>query len=145
MVALLDVNVLIALAWPNHIHHEAAHRWFKRDASAGWATCPLTQAGFVRVSSNARVLRNAKTPREAIDLLKRIIRLRHHVFWSDDISIADRRYIAIEKLTGYRQITDAHLLGLAIKRKGRLATLDTGIAGLVPRGVDKDSVLALVA
>jgi toxin-antitoxin system PIN domain toxin len=144
MVALLDINVLIALAWPNHIHHEAAHRWFKRHASAGWATCPLTQAGFVRVSSNTRVLSDAKSPREAIDLLTRIIRLPHHVFWSDDISITDRRYIAVEKLTGCHQITDAHLLGLALKRKGRLATLDSGIAAVVPRDVDKDRVLAVV-
>ena len=145
MVALLDINVLIALAWPNHIHHEAAHRWFRRHAPAGWATCPVTQAGFVRVSSNTRVLPEAKSPREAIALLERIVGLPHHVFWSDAVSITDRRYIAVEKLTGHHQITDAHLLGLAIQRKGRLATLDRGVTGIVPSGLDTHKILALVA
>jgi predicted nucleic acid-binding protein len=59
MISLLDVNVLIALAWPNHIHHRLASRWFDRNRKSGWATCPLTQSGFVRVSSNAHILSDA--------------------------------------------------------------------------------------
>ena len=68
-----------------------------------------------------------------------------HVFWRDDISIADKRYVAADRLAGHRQVTNAHLLGLAIRRKGRLVTFDHGIADIVPRGVDKDRILAFVA
>ena len=145
MVSLLDVNTLVALAWPHHVHHEVAQRWFRLHARAGWATCPLTQSGFVRVSSNTRVLPDAKTPRESIDLLKRIVALPHHVFWLDDFSIADRRWVALDRLAGYRQTTDAHLLGLALKRGGRLVTLDRGVRDLVPTGFDKSRVDVLVA
>jgi predicted nucleic acid-binding protein len=47
--ALFDVNVLIALFDPAHVHHESAHAWWKANQSSGWATCPLTENGFVRV------------------------------------------------------------------------------------------------
>jgi uncharacterized protein len=70
LIALLDVNVLVALAWPNHIHHRAAHRWYAAHRAQGWATCPPTQAGFVRVSSNAKALPGAKSPRDAFELLR---------------------------------------------------------------------------
>ena len=56
MIALPDINVLLALAWSNHAHHDAAHRWFARDATAGWATCLLTQTGFLRLSLNPQVI-----------------------------------------------------------------------------------------
>jgi hypothetical protein len=46
---LLDINVLIALAWCNHIHHEDARRWFARKGAAGFRTCPISQTGFVRI------------------------------------------------------------------------------------------------
>jgi toxin-antitoxin system PIN domain toxin len=67
--ALLDTNVLLALAWPNHQHHAAAHAWFAQNASTGWATCALTQLGFVRLSSNPAYTRSSVTPSEAASLL----------------------------------------------------------------------------
>ena len=68
-VALLDINVLVALAWPNHEHHDISHRWFAAHAAAGWATCPLIQCGFVRISSNPKIIANAVKPDDAIALL----------------------------------------------------------------------------
>jgi uncharacterized protein len=132
VISLLDINVLIALAWPNHVHHQAALGWFGRNRKSGWATCPLTQSGFVRVSSNAHVLTDARSPREAIALLRRIVGLRDHVFWPDDISVAASEFIDEQKLLGCRQITDAHLLAVALRHGGRIATLDRGLAHLVP-------------
>ena len=126
------------------MHHEVAQRWFRAHARVGWATCPLTQSGFVRVSSNTRVLPDAKSPREAIDLLKRIVALPHHIFWRDDFSITGGQWVALDRLTGYRQITDAHLLGLALTRGGKLVTLDRGVRDLVPTGFDKSRVDVLV-
>jgi len=144
MAALLDVNVLIALAWPNHVHHRVARLWFGRRAADGWATCPLTQSGFVRVSSNRKVIGDAKTPAEARQLLRRIVALPGHEFWPDDIAIADSDLIDDTVVVGYRQITDAHLLALAIRRSGRLATLDRGLRDLVPRRLEADHVLELL-
>lgn len=134
MVGLLDVNVLVALAWPNHVHHEAAHEWFAAEACRGWATCPLTETAFVRVSSNPKAVRSAVTPHEALLLLRRMVALPHHRFWEDDTSLARSRFVAAERLQGYRQVTDAHLLALTLRREGRLVTFDAALRGVLPPG-----------
>jgi toxin-antitoxin system PIN domain toxin len=139
VIALLDVNVLVALAWPNHVHHDVALDWFKRSQSAGWATCPLTESGFVRVSSNQRAIPEAKSPQEAILLLRQVVALPHHHFLSDDISMARSQHVEERRLVGHRQVTEAHLLALALRHAARLVTLDRGVTGLVPRGVDPSS------
>lgn len=135
MRALLDVNVLVALAWPNHVHHGPALAWFERRGSAGWATCPLTQSGFVRVSSNPRVVPGARTPEEAILLLRRIVALPHHEFWADDVAMTDPQMVDAQRLRVHQQVRDAHLLALARRHGGRLATFDRAIAGLASRAV----------
>ena len=145
MAVLLDVNVLVALAWPNHIHHEIAHRWFEKNHDKGWATCPVTQSGFIRVSSNRGIIREAKTPSEALILLKRITKGDHHVFWIDDVDLTRAEMIAPDRIQGYRQVTDAHLVSLAIRHRGRLATFDRGIAGIVPDAVDPSEVLVYLS
>lgn len=131
---LLDVNVLIALAWPDHQAHARVGRWFSRHSPAGWATCPFTQAGFVRILSNPLFSQHALTPQNALAVLESNLDLPGHRFWPANISILQ----AIEKvgrpLAGHRQITDAYLLGLAIHQKGKLATLDRAIAALDPGG-----------
>lgn len=119
-VPLLDVNVLVALAWPNHIHHARAHAWFPR--AGAWATCPLTQSGFVRVSSNRKAIPDARTPGEAIALLREIVALPGHVFWEDGIAITDARHGTFEHAVTHRHVTNAHLLALAISHDGSLAT-----------------------
>lgn len=127
-VALLDVNVLVALTWPNHVHHRAAGAWFATGAGDGWATCSVTESGFVRVSSNRRVIPTAATPGEAVDVLRRLRRLSGHHFWHDDVSLADCDEVDVEALNGYRQVTDAHLVALAARRGGRLVTFDRSVA-----------------
>lgn len=139
VTALLDVNVLIALAWPNHVHHDATRRWFTEHRGDGWATCPLTEAGFVRVSCNPSAVQHVVTPGEAIALLRRLTRLESHSFWPLDRSIADLPRELVSRLQGYRQITDAVLLAVAIQRGGTLATLDSGLARLVDES-QRDSV-----
>jgi len=129
---LLDVNVLVALAWPNHVHHATAHAWFDDVGRAGFATCPVTQAGFVRVSSNSRAIPDARSPREANDILRRITALPGHVFWTDDVEIASSEHIVWERLGSHAQVTDAHLLALSLHRGGRLATFDRALADLAP-------------
>ncbi|MDP2955841.1 MAG: VapC toxin family PIN domain ribonuclease [Longimicrobiales bacterium] len=144
MTALLDVNVLVALAWPNHIHHARAHAWFAWARERGWATTPVTQSGFVLVSSNTAAVPDSRTPREAMALLRRIVELPGHVFWPDDAAVADEENETFARVVGYRQVTDAHLLSLAIRRGGRLATFDAGIRDLVPEGRDPSAVVEMV-
>ena len=131
MTVLLDVNVLIALAWPNHVHHAAARAWFEDRREDGWATCLLTEAGFVRVSCNPAVVQHSVTPLDAIMVLNRLTRLGSHDFWPLDESILHLPDSIGARLQGYRQVTDAVLLAAAMQRDGELATFDRGIERLV--------------
>ena len=145
MVALLDVNLLVALAWPNHVHHAAAHRWFSRSARRGWATCSIVELGFVRVSSNARAVPAAVSPQEAMALLQRITALSHHHFWPDDVRFAESPHVARSRVVGHQQVTDAHLVALAIRHGGCLATLDRGVRALVPAGHSPERMVEVVS
>jgi len=129
-VALLDVNVLFALAWVDHIHHEVAHQWFARQRPEGWATCPVTQCGFVRISSNPKITSRPTTPVEALELLFRIVAFSGHEFWPDDLQLTQVMGAGRLAVRGHLQIADAYLVGLAIHRGGRLATFDKRAASL---------------
>jgi uncharacterized protein len=141
---LLDVNVLLALLWPAHQHHERASEWFVRHSGIEWATCPFTQAAFIRLLSNPAISRAAPTPANAELLLYRNLDHSNHHFWPDEISVHDAIAPLRRNVVGHRQVTDAYLLGLATFRKGRLATFDRAIASLVPEGVATNSVLELL-
>ena len=133
---LLDTNVLIALAWPNHVHHAEALRWFEAKAAHGFRTCPMTQGGFVRISSNPSFVVDAPTPLEAMALLDRIAALPGHGFWPDDLSLAEA-FGPEPLLASHRQVTDGYLLALAAAHGGILATLDRGIVPLARRYPDR--------
>ncbi|HVW34365.1 MAG TPA: TA system VapC family ribonuclease toxin [Acidimicrobiia bacterium] len=139
---LLDVNVLVALAWPTHVHHGPARHWFAGHHGEGWATTPVTEFGFVRVSSNAAAVGAALTPAEALTVLAQIRARPGHRSWADDLSPTDARYVDPVRLVGHRQVTDAHLLALARRHDGRLATLDRGVADLA--GGDAPTRVALI-
>jgi toxin-antitoxin system PIN domain toxin len=126
-VHLLDVNVLIALGWPNSEHHDPARRWFASIAANGWATCPLTQCAFVRISTNPKAVGVALTPAQAVAAIARMTAHPQHVFWADDLPVASTHFPAA-RLQGHQQITDAYLLALCASRGGRLATFDTAIS-----------------
>ena len=127
---LLDTNVLIALLWPSHAQHGRAVRWFTAHRSKGWATCPLTQAGFVRIVSNAAFSRDSVTPRDAAAVLADNTASKDHAFWPDELALAEAVAFAGVRLVGHQQVTDAYLLGLALRRGGMLATLDQRIIAL---------------
>jgi uncharacterized protein len=143
VTALLDVNVLIALVWPNHVHHRLARSWFEAHHAGGWATCSFTQNGFVRISSNPRVVDEARTPVEAVQMLRQLVKLKGHRFWPDDVSIVGIDAADVEQVRGYRQVMDTHLLALARRHGGRLATFDRKIEGLLSPGVDSKRLIVL--
>lgn len=134
-VFLLDANLLIALAWPEHEAHSRAGSWFARHAQNGWATCPFTEAAFVRVLSNPAFSARALSPQNAISVLTANLKLPGHRFWADSISVSEAIGQFGKRVFGHRQITDAYLLALAVHHKGILATMDEGIASL-GAGVD---------
>lgn len=127
---LLDTNLLIALFWPKHEGHDLAMKWFTRHRSQGWATCPITQAGFVRIVSNPAFSRDAVQPREAVEVLSANTSAKDHQFWPDEVPLPSTVAFAGVRLIGHQQVTDAYLFGLAIKRAGVLATLDKRIGAL---------------
>lgn len=131
MICLLDVNVLIALLWPPHESHDRAQRWFAQNARHGWATCAITQAGFVRIVANPAFSRRAVSARDAIAVLGGSLQHPAHHFWSEDIGLAEALTHVGRQPLGHQQITDAYLLGLAVQKKGRLATLDAGLPSLI--------------
>ena len=130
LVTLLDVNLLVALFDPDHIHHDLAHDWFEDHHRHGWATCPLTQSGFVRILSNPAFSSDALNPPEALGLMKANQQHPAHRFFPDDISFADAVKNFERRLVGHRQVTDAYLLGLALHHRSKLATLDSGLRSL---------------
>jgi toxin-antitoxin system PIN domain toxin len=126
-LALLDVNALVALAWDAHVHHAAIRAWFAGSATNGWATCPVTESGFVRVSSNPKVLANAISVEDARAVLRALRQHEGHRFLHDDVSLADAQ---IGPLAGYRQVTDAHLIAIARRHNTRLVTFDAAAVSL---------------
>lgn len=142
MSALLDVNVLLALFDPAHMHHSKASAWWSDRRGEGWASCPLTQNGFVRVISGPGYERPLALA-EALALLRAQLGEPGHEFWPDDISVADSQLFDHARLHGPGQITDAYLLALAVKRGGRLVTLDKSIALAAVRGARAEHLVAL--
>lgn len=141
---LLDTNVLIALLWPSHEHHAVAMQWFARHRAKGWATCPVTEMGFVRIVSNPAFSRDALTPRGAMGVLAANTAAKDHLFWRDELPLAETVAFAGTRLAGHQQVTDAYLLGLAIHRGGMLATLDGRIATLAEAASAERAALELV-
>ena len=125
--ALLDINVLVALFDPDHVHHDIAHDWFADHRAAGWASCPITQNGLIRVLSNPRYGSPVSGLRAVREAVRRFVSSKEHEFWPDDVSLGDNARFDVSAMVGHRQLTDVYLLGLAMKWKGHLVTLDRSI------------------
>lgn len=125
---LLDVNVLIALVDPAHMQHDQAHNWFARTGYKGFATCPITENGLLRIVGHPRYPNSPGPPSVVAQSLAAIRTLPGHEFWPDSISIADSAHVAPAHLSSYARVTDSYLLALAQANGGRLATMDRKLA-----------------
>lgn len=143
MSHLLDVNLLLALFDSHHVHHEAAHRWFASVSCNDWATCSITETGFIRVISSPAYRTVIATPLEAANGLARFRSSGGHTFWADDIPPRVSLNESGVRLQGHRQVTDFHLAALAARRRGQLATLDGRLARAL-KGTRLESVVAWV-
>ena len=130
---LLDLNVLIALSWPRHVHHGRAHDWFSSLGEQPWATTPLTEVGFIRLSSNASVVHRPITTSAALAALREIRALPGHVFWADDTSLASPT-TSLSRMVSPKQVTDVHLVNLAARHGAALVTFDRAIPTYVENG-----------
>lgn len=142
MRALLDVNVLVALLDPEHVKHVAAYDWFDVNLPFGWASCPLTENGLLRVMINPRYT----VPKSVAETLIRLERSKHggnHAFWPDDLSITDVAVFDWERLQGHQQVTDVYLLALAVAHGGRLVTFDQRIQPGMVRGCRPEHLVVL--
>ena len=142
-VALLDVNVLVALFDPDHVHHEPAHAWFAKNRAAGWATCPLTENGLIRILSNPSYSPAEERPHQVAERLETFCASGDHVFWQDAISMRDRAIFRLQMVRGHRQLTDVFLLAVATSSNGRLATFDRSIPLEAVTGADADRLAVI--
>jgi toxin-antitoxin system PIN domain toxin len=133
LIALPDVNVLLALAWSNHPHHNAAHDWFAREANAGWATCLLTQSAFLRLSMNPQIVGAGVDCATAIRLLDGLTQHPNHKFVANAPPLFGPPFDElVPRIVGYRQVTDATLLHFARTAGMKLVTFDQAVASICP-------------
>ncbi len=142
MRALLDVNVLIALLDAAHSLHERASEWFGVHAQAGWASCPISQNGCVRIISHP----GYPNPLPVAAVMKRLAAATassHHRFWPDDVSLLDPRIADPTRIHGPRQLTDLFLLALAIHHAGRFVTFDRAVTLNAVKGAGQEHLVIL--
>ncbi|HET9577721.1 MAG TPA: TA system VapC family ribonuclease toxin [Usitatibacter sp.] len=142
MRALLDVNVLVALFDANHSLHAPAMRWFEEHGDGGWASCPITQNGCIRVMSQPSYPERMPVL-NLVERLRQATHHRAHEFWPDDASLLDEDIIDATRIHGPGQLTDVYLLALAVSHGGRLVTLDQAIPFAAVRGAQKKHVVVI--
>jgi toxin-antitoxin system PIN domain toxin len=142
MRALLDVNVLLALLDRDHIDHERARAWITNEIHHGWASCAITENGFVRIISQPRYP-SPVSPSRAIGLLARATQTTYHEFWPCAVSVLDPKVIDRSRLHSSKQVTDAYLLALAVANGGRFATFDQSIALTAVPGAKQEHLAVL--
>jgi toxin-antitoxin system PIN domain toxin len=130
---LLDINTLLALTWPNHVQHRAAHEWFERESKEGWGTCSVTQIGFVRISSHPAFEHHVSI-QEAFQKLKEIAAVPGHAFWPEPANGYAGEYLShtVPRTLTHGMVTDGFLAGVAGSNGGKLATFDKALARAFP-------------
>jgi len=140
--ALLDVNVLLALLDSDHVHHRRARSWLEAEIEQGWASCPLTENGFVRIVSQPRYPSPVSVA-EAVQRLRAATQTAHHRFWPDDLSLLDGDLVDATRIHGPRQVTDVYLLALASRNGGRFVTFDRTIPRSAVPGAEAGALVVL--
>lgn len=143
MRALLDVNVLLALLDHQHVAHARAKDWLSREIAHGWASCAITQNGFLRIRSQPNYPGMTAVPRSAIEMLSAAVATDHHEYWNCAVSLCTPGLVDRSRMLGPRQVTDIYLLALATSHDGRFVTLDRGISLDAVRGATPQNLVVL--
>jgi uncharacterized protein len=141
---LLDLNALIALVDPDSIHYEAMQRWFDSAGHRDWGVCPLTESGFVRVTTNPKYSGPNRTVAQASAILAELSKIIGYRYWPMTESWVVMTAPFAPRIKGHQQVTDAYLLGMAIREEGTLVTFDASISYLAGSEF-KDNLLTLSA
>lgn len=140
---LLDVNVLIALLDDAHVFSRRANAWLDAQPRR-IATCPIVENGAIRImSSPAYSATHRATPEQVAEGLRALTEGVDHEFWPDEVSMLDESVVDFSRLHGHRQVTDAYLLALAVRRGGVMASFDTALPVTAVRGAAKRHLLAI--
>ena len=142
MRALLDVNVLVALLDSQHVFHLLAHDWLNANLAQGWASCPITQNGCIRILSQPSYPNSANAAAVAASL-RVALEGSAHTFWPDDVNLPQAQNINWQHIFGSRQVTDAYLLALAVKQKGRFVSFDQNLPIAAVAGANVQHVVVL--
>ena len=142
MRALLDINVLIALLDAQHVHHSLAASWLRANVASGWASCPLTQNGVIRIMSQP-AYPNSLPAASVAARLAEAAATQWHEFWPDDISLLDAGCLDWQAVLSSRQITDCYLLALAVRRGDRLVTFDRRIVPAAVPGAGQRNLILI--
>jgi toxin-antitoxin system PIN domain toxin len=142
MRALLDVNVLIALLDEAHIHHQLAMDWLTNNIEQGWASCPMTQNGCIRILSQSAYPNTVPAALVAVRLAE-ACNHSAHTFWADSVSLLELDTIIWKHILGSRQVTDAYLLALAVVNGGCFVTFDKGISLVAVNGAKTEHLVVL--
>ena len=143
MIALLDVDVLVALFDPAHLHHDLAHEWFGAHRGSGWATCPITENGFVRAISHPAYPGNRVTVGDAVERLSAFADAEDHHFWPDSTSLRRRSRLDSALLEGSEHVRSAYLLLLAVDNEGRFVTFDDQVPAQAVSQATPDQLVVL--
>ena len=142
MRSLYDVSFLVALLDQNHTAHGAVSAWFAANIEQGWVSCPLTQNGCIRILSQPSYPRPLSVA-AAIERIRAAASTKYHLFIPDDVSLLDTARVDPLRLSGYRQLTDAYLLAMAVAHDARLVTLDTRIPLAPVHGADETHLVMI--
>lgn len=145
MVALLDISVLVALFEPDHVNHQITHDWFEDQRSDGWATCPLTENGLVRITTTPSFFDPPHRPADVLQRLQKFRTDRYHQFWPDSLSLTDTSVYEASLIRGPKQLTDIYLLGLATTMRGAFATLDLSVPLNAVKGATAANLIVISA
>ena len=142
MISLYDTSCLIAILDEDHTAHAMVSAWFAANIEHGWASCPLTQNGCVRILSQPNYPGMFSVD-EAMAGLRAAVSTEHHQFIPDDISLLNDTLVDTRRLTGHRQLTDVYLLALAVAHDARLVTLDTRISLDAVHGANESHLIVI--
>lgn len=143
MISLFDAHVLVALFDPSHVHHDLSHAWFGQNRALGWATCPVTENGFVRVVSNPVYPGRRSTVADALERLQMFTESGDHHFWADSTSLRRSSGVNANLLEGHEAVLSAYLLLLTVQYGGRLVTFDDGVPVDAIRRAGPEQVVVL--
>ena len=141
---LLDVNALIALLWEDHPFHDTMAAWFAKRAKTGWATCAITQSGFIRVMNQPALVKPGRTVAELAEVLAINVAHPAHRLLALDFDFADVLACCTGGVVGHRQVTDAYLLTAAVRAGMKLLTFDRGLGTLLASGAQRSACIEVL-